>query len=240
MKLCYRQTLLFTLVLAPVVAIAFLGSSASAQVHRLDELVDKALALEPDTIAGRELYRKHCRSCHGRKAYGDSRTATPALAGQVASYVVKQLADLAEGYRELPEMHRQIARTELGNPQAMRDLSAYLNTLSPLTESQRGDGKQLALGARIYKSVCAECHGAGGEGDADHRVPALRGQHYSYVLRQTRQLASGHRYSVEVPVIVLLDALSLEQLTAVADFISRLPVSTDVESSVADVRQVGR
>jgi cytochrome c553 len=159
----------------------------------------------------------------------------PALAGQVASYLVKQLADLVEGYRDLPEMHRQVARADLVTPQAMHDLAAFLSALPPLTDPQLGDGRQLVLGGRIYKSVCADCHGTGGEGDARSRTPALRGQHYSYLLRQVRQLAAGHRYSVDISVIVVLEALTLDQLTAVTDFISRLPGSGETETLAGSV-----
>jgi cytochrome c553 len=150
--------------------------------------------------------------------------------------VIKQLAELVEGYRELPEMHRRIARTELANPQALRDIAAYLNALPPVDKPEHGDRRQLPLGGRIYKSICAECHGARGEGDVQARIPALRGQHYSYVLRQMRQLATGHRDSVDLALIVVLEALSLQQLTAVADFISRLPASSEAESFVAEPR----
>ena len=60
--------------------------------------------------------------------------------------------------------------------------------------------------------------------------PGIAWQHYSYVLKQARRLATGHRYSVDLPAIVLLEALSLDQLTADADFVSRLPASTESES----------
>jgi cytochrome c553 len=199
-------------------------------VDRVDEIIDKALALKADPVAGGRLYRKHCSGCHGRYAAGNPQTVAPALAGQVAPYLIKQLADLVEGYRDLPEMHRQVARAELVTPQAMQNVATFLSALPPLTDPQLGDGRQLVLGGRIYKSVCADCHGAGGEGDARSRTPALRGQHYSYLLRQARQLAAGHRYSVDISVIALLDAVTLDQLTAVADFISRLPGSGETEA----------
>ncbi len=182
-RLSRHAWLVILVLLLAAILLALCGRSASAQVSRVEELIDNALALEPDSIDGNHLYRKHCMSCHGRNAKGNARSVTPALAGQVTSYVIKQLADLVEGYRELPEMHRQIARTELANPQAMQDIAAYLSALPPVAEPEQGDGKQLLLGGRIYKSVCAECHGARGEGDDPARVPALRGQHYSYVLR---------------------------------------------------------
>jgi cytochrome c553 len=218
------------LLLAIASTVAFCGRSAVAQDNRIEEIVTKALALAPDVLEGQELYRRRCLSCHGRGAYGDAAAVTPALAGQVTTYLIKQLADLAEGYRELPEMHRQIARSELSTPQAMRDLATYLSTLAPLVEPQRGDGKQLVLGRKVYTSACAECHGTAGEGDHRKKVPALRGQHYSYVLRQARQIATGHRYSVDVSVMMVLESLSLDALTAVADYISRLPTSPESES----------
>lgn len=224
---------LLILVLLVVSVLALCGRSASAQENRIEEAITRALALEPDVVEGASLYRKHCENCHGRKAYGNSRTVVPALAGQTTSYVIKQLADLAEGFRELPEMHRQIARVELSSLQAVRDVSTYLGTLPPLTEPQLGDGKRLVLGARIYKSVCADCHGAQGAGNEADRIPAVRGQHYSYLLRQARQLGSGHRYGVGIPVTVLLQALTLDELTAVSDYISRLPPSEELDA-VAD------
>lgn len=223
-----RHTWLFIVLLVAVLALC--GRSASAQDNRVEETITGALALDPDPIEGAHLYRKHCANCHGRKAYGDSKSVTPALAGQITPYLIKQLADVAEGYRELPEMHREIARAELSTLQTVRDVATYLNTLPPLTKPQLGDGKQLVLGARIYKSVCAECHGVQGEGNETDNVPVLRGQHYSYLLRQARQLTSDHRYGVDISVILLLGALSLEQLTAVSDYISRLPASAEPES----------
>jgi cytochrome c553 len=231
-----RHGRLWILLLVFATVLALCGRSASALVNRVEELVESSMALEPDTIDGRDLYRKHCMSCHGRSAQGDAKTVTPALAGQVSSYVIKQLADIVEGYRELPEMHRQIARTEMAAPQALHDLAAYLATLPALKKPELGDGKQLELGEQIYTSVCADCHGARGEGNDGSRIPALRGQHYSYLLRQSRQIASGHRYGVEFPVIVVLGALSVDQLTAVADFISRLPTSSEAESIDPDAR----
>jgi len=232
-----RHAWIVILLLVVASALALCGRSASAQVDRPEEIIERAQALKPDVGEGGRLYRKHCSSCHGRKAYGDSRTLAPALAGQVPSYLIKQLADLVEGYRELPEMHRQVARAELVTPQAMQNLAAFLSRLPPLAQPQRGDGRQLALGGRIYKSVCADCHGAQGEGDGRSRTPALRGQHYSYLLRQARQLASGHRYSIDLSVMALMEALSLDQLTAVADFISRLPAAGEAESIAADTAQ---
>jgi hypothetical protein len=43
---------------------------------------------------------------------------------------------------------------------------------------------------------------------------------------QSRRLAVGHRYSVPVEVIQVLEKLPFDQLTAIADYTSRLPDHT--------------
>ena len=43
---------------------------------------------------------------------------------------------------------------------------------------------------------------------------------------QSRRLAVGHRYSVPVEVIKVLEDLPFEQMTAIADYVSRLPNRT--------------
>ena len=197
--------------------------SAVAQTQRGNEIVQRALMLEADDAAGAATYKQICIACHGKQAHGSPDTVTPVLAGQLQRYLIKQFVDFAEGDRSAPEMHRVVALKELTTPQAMRNLASYLSSMPRPSKVEVGDGKQLAIGKRVYESVCAECHGMEAEGDITFGVPALQRQHYSYLLAQTRSLAVGHRYSVDISVIELLEALSFDQLTAVADYISRLP-----------------
>jgi cytochrome c553 len=204
------------------VAWLFLGTPASAQTERGMDIMEEALALQPDMHNGARLYRSHCVSCHGRRARGDANKVVPALAGQLPTYSIKQLADVGEGLRTAPEMHRTVARKALTTPNALRDVTAYLGTLPPNPEPERGDGKQLALGKRGYEGLCAFCHGARGEGDEEHATPALRGQHYSYLLAQTRLIAAGHRYAVDIGIADTIGVLPYDYLTAIADYASRL------------------
>jgi hypothetical protein len=99
------------------------------------------------------------------------------------------------------------------NQQVVRD--AYLvKQLVDVAESDREIPK-------IYLAQCADCHGEAAEGFRQAFVPALRYQHYSYLLSQMRGLAVGHRYSVDIEVIERLEALQLADLIATADSISR-------------------
>lgn len=224
---CPRPVWLWLIAIPLLVALMLWARSAAAQTDRGMQIIEQALSLQPNTANGATMYRELCASCHGETAQGDAPAATPALAGQLQTYVIKQLADFAEGDRVTVDMHRVVAVKRLSTPQAMRDLASHMNGLRPNPAPEHGDGEQLALGARIYQKTCAQCHGVQGEGEARHAVPSLQHQHYSYLLTQMRRLAVGHRYSVDIEVIEILEALSFDQLISVADFISRLPVPVD-------------
>lgn len=212
------------LMLAVIVA-ALNAGSAIAQDIRSTDLIERALQAKPDTEAGNKVYLEHCARCHGPQAYGNADEVIPALAGQLSIYVIKQLVDLAEGARASADMHRIASKKSLSTPQGLRDVAGYLALLDPNPNPETGDGSQLAMGKRYYQGLCAYCHGAQGEGNEAHATPALRRQHYSYLLMQMRDLSSEHRYGVDVAIVETLQRLSQDQLSAIADYASRLPMA---------------
>jgi cytochrome c553 len=211
------------LLLSPLaLIIALLGERAIAQTRRSIELMDRALELRPDTLRGRTLYREHCASCHGVDAYGDTEAVIPALAGQLPIYIIKQLANIAEGQRTAPEMHRIVATKPMSTPQALRDVAGYLGSLDPNSKPEVGDGTKLALGKRNYQSLCVSCHSRQGAGHAVYGTPALRGQNYAYLLMRMRDIATGHGSTLDVTVTESLEQLTYDELTSLADYTSRL------------------
>ena len=50
-------------------------------------------------------------------------------------------------------------------------------------------------GAIGFRQSCARCHGAVGQGDAAHAIPALAGQRFKYVVRQLANFAGDERES---------------------------------------------
>ena len=214
--------------------LVLVGRSAAAQTKRGIEVIELAMALEPNLRQGRAIYREHCASCHGKSALGNATEVIPALAGQIPLYLVKELVDVAEADRVLPDMHRLLARKALATPQALRDVATYLSKLPPNSEPENGNGAQLVRGQQYYEGLCAFCHGQQAEGNPEHATPALQRQHYSYLLMQMRQMAVGHRYSVDTVVIEKLEALPLDYVEAIADYASRLPGKS--AESVSDPR----
>lgn len=210
--------LLVTLILLAVLV----GDRATAQTRRSVDLMDRALELKPDPFRGRALYRQYCASCHGIYAYGDVAGVVPALAAQVPAYIIKQLADIAEGQRTAPEMHRVVATQAMSTPQSLRDVAGYLGGLDTNSEPEHGDGAKLALGRRDYQAMCSSCHGRQGRGHEANATPALRGQNYAYLLMRMRDIATGHGSTLDVAVTESLERLTYDQLTAIADYASRL------------------
>lgn len=230
----WRTFWLWVSVAAIVLILALATRSAAAQTERGTEIIERALATTPDQRAGAKIFRERCASCHGSNAYGSADPVTPALAGQQALYLIKQMADFGEGDRAAPEMHRVVALKELSTPQAIRDVSSYLTGLPGNPHPETGDGKDLAAGKRYYDGLCAFCHGKRGEGNEQHATPALQRQHYSYLLMQSRRLAAGHRYSVPSEVMDVLQSVPFDTLMSIADYASRLPTQAPVTPAAAD------
>jgi len=199
-----------------------IGGYALASPRTLD-LYQETLTLDPVPARGEKLYRQHCASCHGPQALGKADEVIPSLAGQVESYLAKELVDFAELDRTASEMHRVMARPELDEPQAWRDLAAYLARLPPDRKPQHGDGKELERGARSYSEYCALCHGGRGQGEEQGPTPALSSQHYAYLVLQLRSFDTDQRMNVEAPILDHMAGLSREDVRSIADFMSRTP-----------------
>lgn len=190
---------------------------------RTVELFQQAMRVPPVRSHGAKLYREYCMECHGKDAQGDGDNVIPALAGQVERYVVKQLVDFSELDRDAPEMHRLMARTELARPSAWRDLAAYLTQLPLNTQPQVGSGRDFDRGAHLYGAYCASCHGAFAEGLEQAPVPALRGQHYSYLVLQLKSFDADHRHNLDSPLLEHMVDLQHEDIELIADYLARLP-----------------
>jgi cytochrome c553 len=212
------------IVLVPLLCV--LGSGFAATVHaspeRVDELVRSALQLDRSEQRGATLYKEHCASCHGRQALGSSRKLIPSLAGQRQAYIIRQLADFIELERESNQMHAVVSQAALTEPQEWADLAAYINGLQPLRFPETGDGTGIELGEAIFQEQCSSCHDEDAGGDDDGFVPSLRNQHYAYLLQQMRGIAAWHRHSVDEELARFLDSLESDELTSIADYLSRL------------------
>jgi cytochrome c553 len=216
-----------------MVALLTIGIAAASPT-RVDQQVRAALQLEANAKHGGGLYSVHCASCHGPQALGDARNVVPALAGQRQAYLIKQLADFAELERDSGDMHKVASRTAVADPQAWADLSGYLSNLPAARLPETGDGGGVELGEAIFQEQCASCHDEDARGDDDGFTPSLRDQHYGYLVRAMRGIGASHRLNIDADLARFLDSFDTDEITAVADYLSRLRGATRDRAKLND------
>lgn len=181
----------------------------------------EALKLKGHVRAGRESYEM-CSACHLPSGAGRPDGSIPQLAGQHATVLIKQIADIRAGLRDNPAMYRY-AMT-LSDPQELADVAAYIQTLCiPLDHGKgTGDAALLAKGKALYVKECTACHGANGEGDANRFYPVLAGQHYKYLLRQVTAIRDGKRRNADPEMVEVVKNYSDQDLDAVVEYMASL------------------
>lgn len=98
-----------------------------------------------------------------------------------------------------------------------RDARARFIAYVPVGSPKRGEA--LAAGGRT--PACATCHGPGLRGLGD--VPSIAGRSPSYVMRQLVDMKLGTRAGTGVaPMKPVADALSIEEMTALAAYLATL------------------
>lgn len=202
--------------------LAFVVAATARASESAEQLARNALALEGKAERGAQLFATECAGCHGRDAQGDAVRLVPALAGQRRAYLVKQLVDFAETERSSTPMHAVLGRSKLREPQAWVDVALHLNSLEPVAEPRTGRGRAVALGEAVYRERCMSCHADDARGDDDEFVPALRNQHYGYLVSAMRAMGQGHRINLDAETAALLANLGRAELVATADYLSRL------------------
>lgn len=166
-----------------------------------------------------------CGACHG--VDGNSASGQfPKLAGQNASYIVEQLSNFKSGKRANPIMSGQAKSL---SDQDMQDIAAYFASQTRLVGE--ADAGQVKQGESLYRSgnkdenvpACLACHSPDGSGNALMKVPALGGQHASYVVAQLQAYASGSRTTDPNKMMeTIASRLTPAEMQAVASYIEGL------------------
>jgi cytochrome c553 len=146
-----------------------------------------------DASAGRSKSQA-CAACHG--ADGNAAIPNyPKLAGQHASYLVKQLQAFKSNKRKDPIMNGQVANL---SQQDMEDIAAYF-AKQKTSLGAATDQKKRELGEKIYRggiqtkavAACMGCHGPNGAGNPPANFPSLSGQNEAYVVKSLQDYKAG-------------------------------------------------
>ena len=145
---------------------------------------------------GEELFET-CAPCHGSNGGGNIEVGAPTIAGLPAWYVVTQLEKFQNGTRgthpdDLAGLRMRPMAISLtfvqGQNEAVAEHIAGMTRVEPGRVVLANAGS----GAGRYQ-VCAVCHGADDQGNADLHAPPLAVTNDWYLLEQLRKFKSGVR-----------------------------------------------
>lgn len=184
-----------------------------------------AHALQGDAEAGQGKVAV-CSACHG--ADGNSIMPNwPSLAGQGERYLLKQLIDIKEEVRVVPEMTAIVANM---SEQDLADAAAYYS--SQTLTGGAADPELVARGEAIYRGgdlatglpACTGCHSPTGQGNDPAVYPQLAGQHATYTAKQLTDFREGNRVNDGDAMIMqtIASRLSNKDIEAVSSYIQGL------------------
>lgn len=177
--------------------------------------------LTPDPENGKRVYLT-CAVCHRPEGWGTQEGTYPQIAGQLATVIIKQLADIRSRNRDNPIMYPFAVPAILGGAQEIADVAAYIAQMPMTPNNGVGLGRDLEHGEKLYTENCVECHGKHGEGNVKEHIPALWGQHYRYLVRQFEEIKIGKRRNADQEMRKQIKRFSGRDIRAVMDYASRL------------------
>jgi cytochrome c553 len=167
-----------------------------------------------------------CAACHGATGQS-SNSLWPHLAGQHATYIIKQLRDFKAGEsRHAAIMTPFVASL---NKQDMTDLALFYSK-QPLVTPKKKNHQNLR-GEQLYRrgdaekqiTACIACHGPTGLGNEEAGFPALAGQQKDYTIQQLKAFKKGTRQNDSYQIMRTISArMSHKDMAAVADYLSTL------------------
>lgn len=189
-----------------------------------------------DAAAG-EAKSAVCAACHG--ADGNSVAPTfPKLAGLGEKYILKQLHDIKEGRRSVPEMAGIVVTL---NDQDMEDLAAYFNSKTMQLSGAKEEKvlvnsgvevEALTLGEKVFRAgkpevgtpACTGCHSPRALGNGPAGYPRLSGQHPEYTAKQLKAWRAGERTNDgdQMTMRSVAKNLSDAEIKALADYLGGL------------------
>jgi cytochrome c553 len=147
-----------------------------------------------------------CVKCHGEDGIGTS-VATPSLAGQDATYMLKALRSYKDGSRDDEVMSPRAKK--LGDDE-MKDFIAYYAGLTP-----KAAKVVKPLKPEEWAEKCDRCHGINGNSTRPE-VPALAGQKIDYLATVLGAYRAGERQSSEMAAMTSI--LSDDDIAGISAF----------------------
>lgn len=220
-KYCFIPVLLTLLLVPPVAAQPVTGEAVRAALAKAER--EQALAESGDAATGKAAFEV-CAACHLPSAFGRQDGTYPKLAGQHATVLIKQIADIRADARENRTMHE--FALELKDARDIANVAAYIETLCIPPENGRylrnDVEKRVAEGRQLFERDCADCHAPRGQGNKAKGYPVLAGQHYRYLLRQMSDIRDGYRSNADPDMVSTIKRHPNAALESMAAYLASL------------------
>lgn len=181
-----------------------------------------------DASAGQEKSAV-CQGCHG--ADGNSVAPEyPHLAGQVSSYLIKQISNFQDGKRSNEIMNSMVAGLK---KEDIADIVAYFSSQKIKPQTGKVDKNVIESGKKIFRGgdsfsgvpACSGCHGPNGVGNGPARFPLLAGQRVEYIIKTLNDFKSGQRHNDPNEIMrTIAGKMTENEIKSVAAYIAYMPL----------------
>jgi len=166
-----------------------------------------------------------CSSCHGEKGVSPN-PAFPSLAGQLPTYLYRQLHDYKDGSRSNPLMQNFTANL---SEQDMADLAAWYSTQTPpkgaTTDAAKFEGIMRLIQQGDSKRIippCRVCHGEQGQGEKID-TPRIAGQSAAYLELTLKAYHRSERHNdIYGRMRLIAEQLTDEEIRQLAEYYATL------------------
>jgi len=190
-----------------------------------------APAATPASVDAAAIAKNVCAACHGADG-NSSIPANPNLAGQHASYLLKQLNNFMASPDGKPALRQNGIMNGMAAPLSEPERKALAQYFSKQTlkpdvakdEALVTQGRKIWRAGDMKKGIpaCAGCHGVAGAG-LPAQYPTLAGQHPEYLISQLQQFRDGTRHNDPEGVMRTIAAkMSDPQMKAVSEYAAGL------------------
>ena len=175
-----------------------------------------------------------CVSCHGNKGEGNPTLNAPAIAGQDAEYLTRQLLNFRSGRRGVHKFdvlgaQMRVFATTLADDAAVAKIATFAASLPKTVIAAPARGN-LHNGNNLYQGTCGACHGVAAQGNPGLKSPRLAGLDAAYIKRQFAHFRDGVRGNDPQDV-------TGRQMAMMA---KTLPNERDLDDVIAFIQQQGR
>src|SRR5690554_5995427 len=168
-----------------------------------------------------EMKTATCTACHGGE--GVSMVPNwPNLAGQGSNYLYKQIIDIRDGRRDIPEM---VGMVDHFTDEDVREIANFYASkpanLGQTDPALAEKGRNLYRAGDMAKGIPARtaCHLPNGGGNKPAAFPAVSGQHPTYTVNQLTAFRAGERTNDPNSMMRLIaEKMSDAEMEAVASY----------------------